>query len=55
MSKKSKKASVVDKSQEPLDYSVIEKLRQEAWSRPQVQKNWREFHRREAQEKKRKK
>ena len=45
MSKKSK--NVVDKSQEPLDYGIIEKLRQEAWARPQVQKNWEEFHRRQ--------
>ena len=43
MKNKSKKTSVVDKSQEPFDYSRIEKLRQKAWASPQVQKNWEEF------------
>ena len=43
MKNKSKKPSAVDKSQEPFDYSKIEKLRQEAWKSPQVQKNWEEF------------
>ena len=55
MKNKSKKPSAVDNSQEPFDYSRIEKLRQKAWKSPQVRKNWEEFHRREAQEKKNKK
>ena len=49
MKNKSKKPSAVDKSQEPLDYRIIEKLREEAWARPQVQKNWEEFDKKQKQ------
>ena len=51
MSKKSKKASAMGKSQEPFDYREIQELREKAWNDPQVQKNWEEFHKRQEERK----
>ncbi len=47
MSKKSKFSGNKDSSAGHYDYSRIEKLRQDAWSCPQVQQNWKEFHKRQ--------
>lgn len=45
MSKKSKSAGSKNPSNDHYDYSRIEKLRQDAWSQPQVRKNWEELDR----------
>ena len=45
MIKKENEKEPIDKSQEPYDYSRIEKLREEAWKDPEVRKNWEEFKR----------
>ena len=54
MSKKLKKENATNKSQATLgyDYRRIEKLREEAWARPEVQKNWEEFEKKQQRRKK---
>lgn len=51
MSKKQKKTSVLDKSQDFFNYEEIRELREKAWNDPQVQKNWEEFHKRQEERK----
>ena len=43
MIKKENQTEPIDKSQEHFDYAYIEKLRQQAWAKPEVKKNWEEF------------
>ena len=47
MGNKESEEKPIDKSQEPYDYSRIEKLREEAWKDPEVRKNWEEFDKRQ--------
>ena len=49
MGKKLKKSDSVEASQQPLDYRIIEELREKAWADPQVKKNWEEFDRKQQQ------
>ena len=50
IAKKESETESIDKSQEPYDYSRIEKLREEAWKDPEVKKNWEEFDKKQQEE-----
>lgn len=50
IAKKENEKKTFNKPQEHLDYAHIENLRKQAWTDPEVKKNWEEFDKKQQKE-----